>query len=157
MVDPSHYATHHDDSHGGSAQYWWVFLGLLMLTACSVIIGNSPLMNYETIAWTSMMAVSICKALLVMLYFMHLKWEANWKYVLTIPASMMSLFLVVALVPDIGMRYYHYTDARLLHASEEDARYRDELTGVVQLPGEHAAEHADEHADDKTHDDAGGH
>ena len=31
-------------------------------------------------------------------------WEANWKYVLTIPASMMSIFLVLMLVPDIGRR-----------------------------------------------------
>ena len=35
---------------------------------------------------------------------MHVKYEANWKYVLTIPAGFMSIFLLLALVPDIGMR-----------------------------------------------------
>ncbi len=34
-----------------------------------------------------MMAVSCTKAMLVILFFMHVKYEANWKYVLTIPAG----------------------------------------------------------------------
>ena len=51
-----------------------------------------------------MMAVSCVKTMLVVLFFMHLLWEANWKYVLTIPAAMMSLFLVIMLVPDVGCR-----------------------------------------------------
>ena len=34
-----------------------------------------------------MMAVSCTKAMLVIMFFMHLLWEANWKWVLTIPAS----------------------------------------------------------------------
>ncbi len=51
-----------------------------------------------------MMAVSCSKAMLVILFFMHVKYEANWKYVLTIPASIMSVFLVLALVPDVGLR-----------------------------------------------------
>ena len=37
------------------------------------------------IGWAFMMAVSCTKAMLVILFFMHVKYEANWKYVLTIP------------------------------------------------------------------------
>ena len=51
-----------------------------------------------------MMAVSCTKAMLVILFFMHLKWEANWKWVLTIPATFMSMLLVFMLVPDVGWR-----------------------------------------------------
>ena len=51
-----------------------------------------------------MMAVSCAKSMLVILFFMHVKYEANWKYVLTIPAAMMSIFLMMMLVPDVGMR-----------------------------------------------------
>ena len=40
-----------------------------------------------------MMAVSCTKAMLVIMFFMHLLWEANWKWVLTIPATFMSMFL----------------------------------------------------------------
>ena len=36
---------------------------------------------------------SCTKAMLVMLFFMHVKYEANWKYVLTIPAGCMAIFL----------------------------------------------------------------
>ena len=52
-----------------------------------------------------MMAVSCTKAMLVIMFFMHLMWEANWKWVLTIPASFMSIFLMLMLVPDIGWRH----------------------------------------------------
>lgn len=55
--------------------------------------------------WALMMSVSVAKASLVMLFFMHLKYEANWKYVLTIPASIMAVFLTLALIPDVGKRY----------------------------------------------------
>ena len=67
-----------------------------------------------------MMAVSCTKAMLVILFFMHLLWEANWKYVLTIPAGMMSIFLMLMLVPDIGLRTRNYSEERLLHAAEPE-------------------------------------
>ncbi len=53
---------------------------------------------------TFMMAVSCTKAMLVILFFMHVKQEASWKYVLTIPPAIMAVFLMLALVPDIGLR-----------------------------------------------------
>jgi len=117
----SEHEDHDDHGHGGIGKYITVFLALCGLTALSFAIANSPIMAAPTIAWVAMMAVSVCKALLVMLFFMHLIWEANWKYVLTIPATMMSIFLVVALVPDIGMRYNHYTNTRLIYSAEVDS------------------------------------
>jgi cytochrome c oxidase subunit 4 len=68
--------------------------------------------------WAAMMAVSCCKALLVILFFMHILWEANWKYVLTVPASLMSIFLMLMLVPDIGRRTIRYAEERWLYAAE---------------------------------------
>jgi cytochrome c oxidase subunit 4 len=65
-----------------------------------------------------MMAVSCTKAMLVILFFMHLKWEANWKWVLTIPATLMSIFLVLMLVPDIGWRMRKASPERLRYAAE---------------------------------------
>ena len=58
-----------------------------------------------------------------MLFFMHLIWEADWKYVLTIPASIMSVFLVLALIPDIGMRVhgnygYSHSPSRMPHVGQ---------------------------------------
>ena len=65
-----------------------------------------------------MMAVSCTKAMLVILFFMHVKYEANWKYVLTIPAAFMSLFLLLALVPDVGMRGRWLSEERQLYMAE---------------------------------------
>jgi cytochrome c oxidase subunit 4 len=59
--------------------------------------------------------------MLVILFFMHLKWEANWKYVLTIPAMMMSVFLVCMLIPDVGMRQKKYSEERLIHAAQVES------------------------------------
>jgi cytochrome c oxidase subunit 4 len=73
-----------------------------------------------------MMAVSCTKAMLVILFFMHLLWEANWKYVLTIPAAMMSVFLVLMLVPDVGMRVRGYSEERLLHSADPVAAHEIE-------------------------------
>lgn len=97
-----------------------VFLGLLILTGISFWLGNSSLKEtMPASAWAGMMAVSCGKALLVILFFMHLKWEANWKYVLTIPAMMMSVFLVCMLIPDVGLRRNKYSEERIVRASEK--------------------------------------
>jgi cytochrome c oxidase subunit 4 len=121
MVDHSH-AAHahghqHDHAHGGVGKYLMVFLALCILTVISFVVANSSLMNTPMVGWAIMMAVSSAKALLVIAFFMHLIWEANWKYVLTIPASIMSIFLVLMLVPDIGFRTRHYSPERLIYAA----------------------------------------
>ncbi len=116
------HADHHDgdqhDGHGGLGKYLAVGAALAVLTVISFAAGSSPMiMSTPELGWTIMIAVSCCKALLVMLFFMHLIWEANWKYVLTVPASIMSLFLMLMLVPDIGLRVRKYSEERLLRAA----------------------------------------
>lgn len=117
-------------SHGGLGVYLAVFVSLCILTLLSFLVGNSQLLRekYPGVMWAAMMAVSCAKAMLVMLFFMHLKWEANWKYVLTVPASMMSLFLVLMLVPDIGRRTRNYSDERWLY-SATPRQHTDEHSG----------------------------
>lgn len=66
-----------------------------------------------------MMAVSVAKAILVLMVFMHLWWEKKWKYVLTVPAMIMGTLLVLLLVPDIGFRNRSYPDDRRAVAAEE--------------------------------------
>lgn len=121
-------ADSHDHSHGGNGIYVAVFVALCVLTACSYVIANfGPGWGVSKQAtWAAMMAVSCAKALLVILFFMHLKWEANWKYVLTVPASMMSIFLLLMLIPDVGRRTRTYSDERWLYAAEETVSHHDE-------------------------------
>jgi cytochrome c oxidase subunit 4 len=74
-----------------------------------------PWRDQPQVGWAFMLAVSCTKAMLVVLFFMHVWWEANWKYVLTIPAAMMALFLVIMLVPDIGLRNRMVSQERAIH------------------------------------------
>jgi cytochrome c oxidase subunit 4 len=120
-VDPHHDGEDH--GHGGVAKYLIVFAALCVLTGASFFTYTDywPFKDEKQITWAFMMAVSCTKAMLVIMFFMHLLWEANWKWVLTIPASFMSIFLMLMLVPDIGWRqnngFARYSDDRLLYAA----------------------------------------
>jgi len=92
-----------------------------------------------------MMGVSCVKAMLVILFFMHLLWEANWKYVLTIPAGMMSVFLVCMLVPDIGMRVSRYAEERIIHAAAIQDHHDAEHHGEASEHGEGDQDHSGSH------------
>ena len=95
--------------------------------------------------WIFMMGVSCAKAMLVIMFFMHLLWEANWKYVLTIPAAMMSCFLVLMLIPDVGLRGNWYSEERSVYAA------------AVESHDEHGEHVGDEHGhgEDDTHGHSG--
>ena len=107
---------HNSHGHGGIGKYLLVFLALCGLTTMSFLTYSSvwPWRDQPHVGWAFMMAVSCTKALLVVLFFMHVFWEANWKYVLTIPAAMMAIFLALMLVPDVGMRTRMVSQERAL-------------------------------------------
>ena len=134
--------SHDDHGHGGVGKYVTVFVALCILTFISFAIGSSTyIMNTPSIGWTGMIAVSCAKAMLVILFFMHLKWEANWKYVLTVPASIMSIFLMLMLVPDIARRPRYYAESRWLHAPVPEAQA--EALRADVLPESSAAKNAE--------------
>ena len=92
-----------------------------------------------------MFTVSCCKAFLVIAFFMHMRWEANWKYVLTIPTSIMAIFLMIMLTPDILFRTLRFAEERL----QFDAQ------AVVAHPHseEHGpASHGGGHTDKESHE-----
>src|SRR5690606_29435414 len=133
-----------DHAHGGLGLYLAVFAALCVLTGASFFTYSSywPFRDTPQVGWAFMMAVSCTKAMLVILFFMHLVWEANWKYVLTLPAMFMSVFLVLMLVPDVGMRMRHASEGRLLHTPVKATFYLPEGAG-----GQDAAK-ADGHGSD---------
>lgn len=122
-----HSAHAHDEEHGhgGIGKYLLVFLALCGLTTMSFLTYSPawPWRDQPQVGWAFMMAVSCTKAMLVVLFFMHVFWEANWKYVLTIPAAMMAIFLTIMLVPDVGLRNRMVSQERALHmARPSDVR-----------------------------------
>ena len=120
-------ADHDDHGHGGAGKYIAVFFTLCLLTGASFFTYSDmwPFKDTPSIGRTFMLAVSSVKALLVILFFMHLLWEANWKYVLTIPAALMSLFLVCMLIPDVGRRTVRYSEERWTYAAEPVEHHGD--------------------------------
>jgi len=124
MSETSPSADHVDQEeadHGSLSTYLTVFVSLCVLTACSFWTYSDlwpSALDSPHIKRAFMMAVSCTKAMLVILFFMHLKWEANWKWVLTIPAMMMSIFLMMVLVPDVGLRMRHASHERMQYAAE---------------------------------------
>jgi len=132
----------HDDhdamhaGHGGIGKYLLVFLALCGLTTMSFLTYSSvwPWRNEPHVGWAFMMAVSCTKAMLVVLFFMHVFWEANWKYVLTIPAAMMAIFLALMLVPDVGLRNRMVSQERALHmARASDVRLLEQAAEAKAL------------------------
>ncbi|HEX6963487.1 MAG TPA: cytochrome C oxidase subunit IV family protein [Lacipirellula sp.] len=123
----------------GVGVYVLVALGLVFLTACSYWTYTPfwPFGDNLAIKRTWMMAVSCTKAMLVIMFFMHLKWEANWKWVVTVPASLMSLLLIIALIPDIGMRMRYASHERLTYAAEQPEREAADKPGTAKKPAEH--------------------
>jgi cytochrome c oxidase subunit 4 len=128
-----HAAQHGDDhaEHGGIGKYLVVFLLLCLLTMASFLTyfpfwrSHIPMEASRAL----MMAVSCSKAMLVAMFFMHLKWEANWKWVLTVPATFMSVFLLLMLVPDVGLRqdtgFAGYSYERRVFAADPPAAHGD--------------------------------
>ncbi len=133
-----HQMDHDDHSHGGLGKYIAVFVALCLLTSASFLTLSSywpwPGPEHKHVTWSFMMAVSCTKAMLVILFFMHVKYEANWKYVLTIPAGMMSVFLILMLIPDVGLRGRSATPERRAYmATDADKLYRPAHTALKTL------------------------
>ena len=88
----------HDGMHAQASPSTSTCSWLLCLLTSAFVLhvfrpGGAPI-SRPPIGWAFMMAVSCTKAMLVILFFMHVMYEANWKYVLTIPAAIMSMFLI---------------------------------------------------------------
>ncbi len=140
---------HSLEDHGGNAKFFVIFLALCFLTAMSFFTYSSywpRALDSDSIKRTFMMVVSCTKAILVILFFMHLWWEANWKYVLTIPASLMSLFLVLMLVPDVGFRLDNASRERRLHMAaeqteQEPADHHEQTDGEEETENSEPKEH----------------
>jgi cytochrome c oxidase subunit 4 len=138
MHADTHGHTHAQDvahEYGGIAKYIWVTVGLVVLSTASFITTSSywPFHDQPAVGRAFMMAVSCTKAMLVILFFMHVMYEANWKYVLTVPAGFMSIFLVLMLIPDVGMRHRYASEEADLYTAEPLATEMPQEKPAVQL------------------------
>ena len=91
---------HHTEAH---APYWTVWFALLVLT----------LVEYFYAAWLKdaflvlligLLFWAVIKAGLVGWFFMHLKFEGNWVYIMIVPAFVLATIFVLALLPDMTIK-----------------------------------------------------
>ena len=110
-------AVEHDEHHP-YVNYWYIFYALCVLTGLSVLADlvreNSTFAGIigqhrvKVVICFIVLAVACAKAIFVMLYFMHLKFEGKWKFVLLAPTMVLAMAIPAALMPDIGSHYYDY-------------------------------------------------
>ncbi len=86
------------------APYLTVFAALAVLTAIEYYYA-SIFKHHFSVLLTGLLALAAIKAGLVGWYFMHLKFEGNWVYILLVPAMILATIIVLALCPDMVLKY----------------------------------------------------
>src|SRR5438105_5052614 len=86
------------------APYLKVFFALLVFTIMEYLYATYAPVDFVFLV-LGLMTMAIIKATLVAMYFMHLKFEGRWVYLMLIPAGILAMVLVTALYPDIGMSH----------------------------------------------------
>src|SRR3954463_4105005 len=85
------------------APYLKVWAGLAVLTAIEYFYAMA-VKDYFLILVVGLVGLALVKAAMVGWYFMHLKFEKRWVYLLIIPACVMAVFLTLMLYPDMAMK-----------------------------------------------------
>jgi len=104
-----------DDHNAHHVRYGVIFIALCIFTSISVACDYIPRENKILIAF-AVLAVATAKALCVMMFFMHLKFEGNWKFVLLAPTIILAMGIPLALMPDIAAHYYTVDIPQAEHA-----------------------------------------
>lgn len=109
------------EAHHPHVNYMAVFGALILLTIASYIADKIGGTIGHLIIVLVVLCIACFKAMFVMLYFMHLKFEGKWKFVLLSPTLILAMAIIAALMPDIGSHYYDYQVPQTMQADEEDA------------------------------------
>lgn len=117
--EPGHHDDHgHHEAQHPHVNYWAIFGALCLLTVASVIADLMGGTMGKVVLALVVLTVACFKAMFVMLYFMHLKFEGKWKFVLLAPTTILALAIIAALMPDIGTHYYDVQVPQLNYAAE---------------------------------------
>lgn len=100
VLSPSEVAEEHQQE--AHAPYLMVWLWLAGLTGIEYVYA-AGLKDFFLILLGGLLALAAIKAALVAWYFMHLKFEGKWVYLLILPALFLAVVLVLALIPDLAM------------------------------------------------------
>ena len=150
--------TEHEDHSHGHVSYLVIFFALMIFTGISIVADVVHIPS-EAVKIVIVMAVACAKATCVLLFFMHIKFEGNWKYILLAPTTILAIGLPIALMPDIATTYYisdvpqkyDYDEFMAVHSHHGGTAHHGE-------EGEHTkGTHHDETHEGENHDHEQGH
>ncbi|MFO0891315.1 MAG: cytochrome C oxidase subunit IV family protein [Isosphaeraceae bacterium] len=101
------------ESHAPYMKIWFI---LAVLTGVEWVYAYL-FKDYFGLLVGGLVGVALIKAGMVGWYFMHLKFEKKWVYILIVPACVMAVFLTLMLVPDMAMK--PTVDENFLEEEEE--------------------------------------
>lgn len=93
----------HDSHH---VNYTAIFGVLCVLTVLSIVADLTKSRLGAVALASVVMGVAVFKATCVLLYFMHIRFEGPWKYILLAPTTVLAMALPFTLAPDISFHYY---------------------------------------------------
>ena len=132
MTDAHTAGEHQADAH--HVNYRRIFIALCVCTGLSVVFDMVPLS--KTLIAVLVLAVAVAKAQFVMRYFMHLKFEGNWKYVLLLPTAILACGMPLALAPDISLHYYTPDTPQARAVGHDSAEHRTAADTETEAPHE---------------------
>jgi caa(3)-type oxidase subunit IV len=104
------------DSHGqakhagsGVTAYIVIFVALCVFTAVSFLVNSAVRggsMSTEA-GFIIILGVAVCKAVLVAMFFMHLKFDWPRLYFMIVPVMILGFMMVLVLLPDIVLSWHH--------------------------------------------------
>lgn len=113
-------------------KYSTIFFALCICTALSIFFDVIDLreknfigLNGVVLLTLIVLAIACAKALFVIIYFMHLKFEGRWKYVLLCPTIILAIGLTIAMLPDIGIHYYVNESPQIEYLEQAQQRALD--------------------------------
>lgn len=99
MVDAEHAEQH----EGPSLRDYLIVFGVLAVCTTVSFVTNAIFGIGSLIGLTIIMSVSIVKATLVAMFFMHLKWDWTKVFVVMVPVMILTVMTIICLLPDTVM------------------------------------------------------
>lgn len=96
------------DNHDHGSVFLKVLGGLAVLTAVTVGLSYVNFGSKATNIAVGL-AVAVVKAALVVLFFMHLKWEKRWWLGMVLFPAALVMIIIFSNLPDTGMSNEHLT------------------------------------------------
>ncbi len=94
----------HSESHASRKTYVFIFLALGVLTGLEIGLVKTPGVTKDSMV-AGLILLAVVKAVLVGLYFMHLKWETKvMKWMVGVPLATPALYAVVLIADAMWRR-----------------------------------------------------